>query len=166
MEIERQELLEEHDRQHLMFWRERVFPEEGIGIQWAETRWHIVAREGQFAAGHIGFGEFSIEVESQVLKVIGVGGVVVRPEFQGQAVPAKMFDTLHNDAPKLIQSETFTLFCPERLQTYYQKHGYQPFSGRVHYQQGGEYCLCEKFVFMYRGSMPEVDTIHIPGEPW
>ena len=79
------------DRDRLMGWRERVFPEEGIGMDWSTCDHHVLASSNGEAIGHIGFDLFDLRIDDVPNRCIGVGGVVVVPEFQGQHVPNLMF---------------------------------------------------------------------------
>ena len=93
-------------------------------MQWAPLDWHILGLESGKPVAHLGFDRFIVNDAGAKVSVVGIGGVVVRPEFQGKGIPALLFRKLHEDCPENIRSETFTLFCPERLVAYYRKHGY------------------------------------------
>ena len=141
------------------------FPIEGKEYQWAKPKRHIVARKNGLAVGHIGFGRFQL-CGSKDIDVIGVGGVVVRPEFQGQKVPKKMFNALQAttelDADKILK----TLFCPHRLIPYYKGHNFEVYPGSVQFFQSGVYTKSEKFTLMFRGELSCSGGIKIPSCPW
>lgn len=140
-------------------------------MQWAQPEWHVVASDSKGnAIGHIGFDEFQIAVGGATISVVGIGGVVVRPEYQGQGIPAKLFDYLHRDAGNYVKAEAFTLFCPQRLVSYYQKHGYHLHEGECYFMQN-EVSVLSNFQFMYRGKeiaqlVSRTGTIRIPSIPW
>ncbi len=158
--------LDDDRKQHLFHWRDRVFPEEGIDKQWSDVAWHLLAFDrGKLPIGHIGFDGFDLQLRSEPQRVIGVGGVVVRPECQGQGVPAVMFAALHEQAPQLIGVAHFTLFCPPRLVTYYQRHGYTLHRGEVRFMQGAEEVV-STFCFMHRGNLDADAPVRIPSHPW
>lgn len=160
--------LTERDSDLLFRWRERVFPEEGRKINWSEPEWHLVAynRERDPIA-HLSYSGFTIGLDKgRQQAVVGVGGVVVRPEQQGKNIPLKLFDHLHSSPHALEISNTFTLFCPLRLGSYYQRHGYQPFTGEFTFVQGAVATTTEEFMFMYRGADLSTRVIELNNEPW
>ncbi|HEY7885126.1 MAG TPA: hypothetical protein VIC08_09290 [Cellvibrionaceae bacterium] len=159
------EFSDEH-RQHLTAWRERVFPEEGVGKQWAETAWHILVYDTPaLPIAHLGFDRFLLNADGVDQAVIGVGGVVVRPEYQGQGVPDLLFDTLHREAPDLCNTHAFALFCPERLVSYYLRHGYTPVAGEVFFQQFGQQ-VRSRFELMTYGVELGSARVDINSLPW
>ena len=95
MKITIEQELNSIDETLLFRWADVVFPIEGRGLEWEKPEFHIVAWENERPIGHIGFGKYVIEADMQI-SVIGVGGVVVRPEWQGKGVPLEMFTVLHN----------------------------------------------------------------------
>ena len=165
IDIEIQTTLTPEDDKHLMGWSEQVFPIEGKPISWAPLAYHIVARDGDEAVGHIGFGEFTLEFGDERLSVIGVGCVVVRPEYQGQGLPSAMFAKLHASQLALNLSPEFTLFCPQRLVSYYERHGYVLYQGDYTFMQS-EKQVGSTFCFMHRGPSTLGDKITIPSNPW
>lgn len=152
--------------QYLTAWRECVFPAEGRSYRWAPQVWHLLAfAQGDMPIGHIGFSRFEVEIQEQHFVVIGIGAVVVRPEYQGRGVPAQMFAEVHQQAPTLVGTDVFTLFCPARLVHYYQKHGYQLHQGDVVFLQNGE-PTSSVFQFMQCGPLPIAGDLFIPSHPW
>lgn len=89
MRIETQSGIAEQDWAYLTQWKERVFPEEGRGKEWSRVAWHTVAySQSNDAIGHIGFDGFRVTFNETECLVVGIGGVVVRPEYQGQGMSA------------------------------------------------------------------------------
>ncbi len=166
MRIAIEESFPDDYRQHLTGWRERVFPEEGIGKQWREVRWHIYAWDkDKLPIAHLGFEGIDIRADGEPLRVTGIGGVVVRPEHQGQGIPVRLFEHLHREAPALTQTEVFALFCPQRLAAYYARHGYRTFTGTLTFEQFGQ-PVTSQFEFMTRGYPHSPAHIVIEGPPW
>lgn len=165
MEIKIEVDLNEKDGSHLMGWSEQVFPVEGKNLSWSSTSLHVVAREKNEPISHLGFGAFLIDTEFESLKVVGVGGVVVRPEHQGKNIPSALFSTLHSSELALQISDVFTLFCPHRLVAYYQKVGYILYKGTLTFLQSGNQ-VKSSFCFMYRGKCNLGSHIVVPSNPW
>ena len=151
---------------YLTQWRERVFPEEGIGKEWSSTSWHTLAYvDENHPVGHIGFDGFTVRVDAKEHLIIGIGGVVVRPEYQGQGIPALLFDEVHDQGTETFKSEIFALFCPDRLVPYYQRHGYQLQTGTVHFRQYG-IKVASAFALMLRGDVAPDSAIELECAPW
>lgn len=166
MRIAIEETFPDDYRQHLTGWRERVFPEEGIGKQWREVRWHLYAWDkDDLPVAHLGFEGIDITADGVPLRVAGIGGVVVRPEYQGRGVPARLFEHLHREAPALAQTDVFALFCPGRLTDYYARHGYRSYTGRLSFVQFDK-VVDSRFEFMTRGYAANPAHIAIDGPPW
>jgi len=127
------------DNASLFGWSPAVFPVEGRDMEWAKLGWHVV----------------------------GMGGVVVRPEFQKMGIPALMFEKLHAEAPGVVGAETFTLFCLERLVPYSRRHGYGRIDRALTLQQRGQ-PTGTTFSFMARGDAiaSTGGGIEIPSIPW
>lgn len=166
MRIEILEALNQKDSDDLFGWRERVFPVEGKEIEWRKPSRHIVARDDEgMAIGHVGFGKFPVISSGKEISVIGVGGVVVRPEHQSQRIPARLFEVLHGGASGFEEIKCFTLFCPHRLESYYEKHGYRNYDGLVEVVQR-EKLVTVDLSFMFRGNCDFGKSIVLTGEPW
>jgi len=157
--------LSHQDRESLFGWDEQVFPVEGRNWSWAQPSHHIVYRKEGAATGHIGFLKSTVETDELLLHVIGVGGVVVRPESQGKGIPGKMFAFLHEIAPGETGTNLFTLFCPHRLLSYYAMHGYKEYQWPVRVTQGNELKEID-FGFMTFGKPEIKGPITTTSEPW
>ena len=166
MHIQIQQKITSADWQSLTDWAEQVFPEEGRDLQWGESSHHIVARDTDGkAVGHIGVGQFALTTTLGTRYVLGVGGVVVRPEYQGQRLPEKLFSALHTMPLDAFQTQTFALFCPFRLVDYYRRHGYQPFEHAV-VAMDGDTNRFANFCFMTRGNIDWQSPIQLQTLPW
>lgn len=145
-----------------------MFPEEGREILWAAPEWHLLAySEKGDPIAHLGYASYVIGLDHGRQKtVIGIGGVVVRPEHQGRNIPTALFNHLHHSPHALEISNTFTLFCPMRLGSYYQRHGYVPFAGDFTFLQSNVETSSGDFMLMYRGPDLLTQNIRLEGRPW
>lgn len=112
---------------------------------------HTIAYMEGVPVGQIGSDGFRVVADSVEYFVVGIGGVVVRPEFQGKGIPRLLFNEVHAETGGIIGSDIFTLFCPDGLVPYYEKHEYQRFDGKVVCLQFGKklfltLTLCRKAV--------------------
>jgi predicted N-acetyltransferase YhbS len=166
MEIFIQTEISVEESEQLFGWDERVFPIEGRAYSWAKSKCHIIAKDKGVAIGHIGFGQFQINAGETEKNVIGVGGVVVRPEYQGKKIPEKMFETLNNTDSLNSRNMIKALFCPRGLIPYYERHGYKEYCHPVSFLQGDNYTATNKFCFMIRGDIGLSCAVSIPSNPW
>lgn len=166
MRIETKKEVSADEWRHLTQWREQVFPIEGRDKEWSPISWHVIAYAGDgHPVGHIGFDSFMILVDSVEHRIIGVGGVVVRPEYQGQRIPTRLFRELHDQGVRHLGTEAFALFCPDRLVSYYERHGYRLHHGEVRFLQWGEK-VTSPFRFMHRGSVTPEGLVELMTAPW
>lgn len=165
MDLELTDTLDSADRASLFEWDEQVFPVEGRAYRWSQPTHHILARIEGTAIAHLGFGRYEILDSARARSVIGVGGVVVRPEWQGRRIPQSLFDFLHG-TPVLDARETpCTLFCPPRLEPYYSRYEYRPYGGEVRIPCSGGIRVID-FRFMYRGGAGFSESITLTTDPW
>ena len=166
MKIKTKKGILQEEWHYLTHWKERVFPEEGRGKEWTPVSWHSIAySEEKNPIGHIGFDSFEVFIDDVPRLVIGVGGVVVRPEYQGKGIPALLFNEVHNQAVKYLKADVFTLFCPSRLVSYYEQHGYQRHLVAVYFLQNNEKVL-SNFEFMHCGNLAADCEVVLQSEPW
>ena len=165
IEVQVTEKMTDDDWRRLTTWREHVFSPEGLGTDWIEGNMHILASSGGKAVGHIGFDIYTLVIDGKESKCIGVGAVVVIPDFQGQHVPLRMFDKLREWRSKDHSEIPLALFCPKSLVSYYKKHNFTEFTKDVFYTQK-ENCQKSKFEFMTDKPMNIAESIYIPSNPW
>ncbi len=168
MELRIVERLSEEEFDYLFKWDEFVFPIEGKGIDWSKFKYRIIAiGNSDLPIAHVAFAPFEIKLDnSKNIPVVGVGSVLVRPECQGKNIPNKLFEYLFTCQEASSISSLFALFCPERLESYYQRHGFKKFLGSYTFTQKGKTTSSDKFIFMYKGGDISANTIHIDGNPW
>ena len=155
----------ENDWKRLTTWREYVFSPEGKGTDWIGGKMHIIASSSDAAIGHIGFDVYRLIIDGQETECIGVGAVVVIPEFQGMSLPARMFACLRDLRDEKHPGLPLALFCPKSLVSYYHRHRFDECFKEVWYTQKGEFVL-SKFSFMMDGAIDVKSRIEIPTNPW
>ncbi len=144
-----------------------AFPEEGHQMQWQQSQWHIVAYDDhQLPIANIGFVGVNVQIEEQEYHINGIGGVVVKPEYRGQHLPMTLFEKLHQSELALSISQTFALFCPFRLESYYQQAGYQTLKAPVSFMQEEGMTTSEHFAFMQFGEALPAKPVKIFSLPW
>jgi predicted N-acetyltransferase YhbS len=155
----------DEDWRRLTTWREHVFSPEGMGTDWVGGKMHILAASGGEAIGHIGFDIYTLIINGEESPCIGVGAVVVIPEYQGRHVPARMFEALRKWRNERFADHPLALFCPGFLAGYYKRHNFIAYAGDVFYIQKGSYHR-SKFEFMTDRPVCSGDGIYIPSNPW
>lgn len=166
MRIVAQQGIEDAPWKHLVGWSERVFPIEGEGKEWSQVGWHLLAFDhDDMPVAHIGYDRFTIMVNDKPLVVLGIGGVVVRPEYQGRGIPGLLFNELHSRVGPDVGVGVYILFCPQRLVPYYQKQGYSQHKSGVTFPQFGTE-VESIFELLYRSPMPLNGAIKLLTPPW
>ena len=165
IEIQLTETMTEEDWRVLTTWREHVFPTEGLGTDWVGGKMHLLASSGRQTVGHIGFDIYPLIIDGEERKCIGVGAVVVIPDFQGQHIPLRMFDTLRKWRDKKHAGIPLALFCTKSLSGYYKNHHFTTCKSEVFYLQKDSYQK-SRFEFMTDQSMDDEGRIYIPSNPW
>ena len=159
------ETMTEEDWRVLTTWREHVFPPEGRGTDWSEGKLHILASSEGAAVGHIGFDSYTLVIEGEKRTCIGVGAVVVVPEYQGRHLPKRMFSELRAWRDEKFPDVPLALFCIDSLAGYYTKHDFMECTNAVYYLQQGTYQQ-SGFIFMTDRPVGTDDRIDIPSNPW
>lgn len=149
----------------LSTWRERVFPVEGKDMQWSDLQHHVIAEDAEGAIANIGFDLFNVLADGQAMDMLGIGGVVVMPDYQGRHLPQHLFQRVREYTKKRFPGLPLALFCPPRLISYYKKHNFQLFNGKVTYLQGN-LCVDSTFPFMSDVSLQNVTRIDLTTHPW
>jgi GNAT superfamily N-acetyltransferase len=155
----------DEDWRRLTTWREHVFSPEGLGTDWVGGKMHILASAFGKAVGHIGFDVYTLIIDGEEHKCIGVGAVVVIPEYQGQHLPARMFERLREWRDENHSDIPLALFCPASLVSYYRRHNFTECMQDVFYLQKSDYHE-SKFKFMTDRPIHAKDSIYIPSNPW
>lgn len=168
MKLQLVKKVKKKDWLHLTSWRKNVFPEEGLDLEWSPLKWHILAySEKNEAIGHLGFSEFIINLEDlSECRVVGVGGMVVHPDYQCKGVPKVLFEYLHKSEIANSISGIFTGFYPSRLEEFYQLFRYEPYKGSVSFLQKGKMVAADPFRFCSRGAAFDCNKIFIKSAPW
>ena len=158
--------LSDADADALFAWDENIFPQEGRAFTWENPTHHIIARVDGNAVAHVGIGDYVVHSKDASVGVIGVGGVVVRREFQRRGIPRFLFNELATTDVLQASRKPATLFCPERLVPYYEQHAFRRYEDAVSVLQQGQYVDTRPFAFMLRGPAPLSGALQVPSAPW
>ena len=129
--------LSEEDWRVLTTWREHVFSPEGIGTDWVGGDLHMRVSASGGAIGHLGFDIYTLIIDGVKTQCIGVGAVVVVPKYQGQKLPARMFEKLRDWRDQKDLNIPLVLCCPKFLVNYYKNHSFTEIMNDVFYLQRG-----------------------------
>lgn len=165
IKIEITDNLSGEDWRVLTTWREHVFSPEGIGTDWVGGELHIRASSEGNVIGHVGFDTYTLIIDGEETRCIGIGAVVVVPEFQGRRLPARMFEKLRDWRDGKDPNLPLVLCCPKFLVNYYKNHGFTEIRSEVYYLQKGDYQK-SKFEWMADRRISEKGSVHIPSNPW
>ena len=165
--IEHSSFVDPDSWEKLTNWSDTVFPIEGRRYLWSKPRWHLIAYDSQNQPiGHLGYNIFKVFFNDEERFVIGIGGVVVVPRYQGQRLPQALFKELDKVLNPPGMPMLKTLFCPFRLTSYYARHGYFEAACPVNIIQLDSSAHIENFTFMGSESLSDIHSIKLTTPPW
>ena len=135
VEIRLAEALTDGERQALFGWGENIFGIEDADYRWRPKSFHFITEEGGRALSHVGVLKTTVRAGGVEVTVGGVGGVVTRPEAQGQQyVHAAMRQAAYFIC-KELGAEFGMLFCLPRLAPFYARQGWRMVEDEVEIEQ-------------------------------
>ena len=124
-------------RQHLFFFEPDVFSLASFGLQWEPKARHFHVYESGELVANAGVVARTVDVGGCAVNVVGIGGVVCRPEARGRghATAAVAAALAHGAA--VMGAEFGLLFCLPRLLPFYARTGWQRLQEPVWIEQEG-----------------------------
>ncbi|MGI5531698.1 GNAT family N-acetyltransferase [Streptomyces syringium] len=131
------------------------------GLTWLPKEEHFGIRHGDRLVAHAGLLRLPVAIGDTRTEVVGVGGVAVAPDMQGQGL-ARLVVTAALDHARTMGPQHALLFCRPPLVPLYQHLGWHPLDQDVLVEQPGT-----RLVTMPLRTMvtPLHDKAHWPSEP-
>ncbi|MEH6373437.1 GNAT family N-acetyltransferase [Streptomyces sp. KLMMK] len=104
------------------------------GLTWLPKEEHFGIRHGDRLVAHAGLLRLPVAVGGVETEVVGVGGVAVAPDMQGQGL-ARLVVTAALDHARTMGPEHALLFCRPPLVPLYQRLGWHPLDKDVLVEQ-------------------------------
>ncbi|MEV6779177.1 GNAT family N-acetyltransferase [Streptomyces syringium] len=131
------------------------------GLTWLPKEEHFGIRHGDRLVAHAGLLRLPVAIGDTRTEVVGVGGVAVAPDMQGQGL-ARLVVTAALDHARTMGPQHALLFCRPPLVPLYQRLGWHPLDRDVLVEQPGT-----RLVTMPLRTMvtPLRDQAHWPSGP-
>jgi len=104
------------------------------GLTWLPKKEHFVIRHGDRLVAHAGLLRLPVAIGDVKTEVVGVGGVAVAPDMQGQGL-ARRVVTAALDHARTMGPQHALLFCRPPLVPLYQRLGWHPLDKEVLVEQ-------------------------------
>ncbi|MCX4767805.1 GNAT family N-acetyltransferase [Streptomyces sp. NBC_01275] len=106
------------------------------GLTWLPKEEHFGIRHGGRLVAHTGLLRLPVAIGDAETEVVGVGGVAVAPDLQGQGL-ARLVVTAALDHARTMGPQHALLFCRPPLAPLYQRLGWRPLDEDVLVEQPG-----------------------------
>ena len=130
------EFTEEHNLR-LMHWAPSVFGGQDVDLDWAPKDHHLFVWAENELAGHVGILKREVTVGDEPVLLGGIGGVVTRPEWQGQgfatAAMRKAVDYLRDE----LKVEFGFIFVQAHRVSFYERMRWRVAANVVYIEQRG-----------------------------
>ena len=124
-------------RQRLFFFEPDVFGVESHALQWEpKARFFHVYVAGELVA-NAGVLSRTVDVAGAAVRVVGVGGVVCRPEYRGRGHASAAVAAALGYGAAAMGAEFGMLFCLPRLVPFYRRTGWEKVPPPVLIEQAG-----------------------------
>ncbi|MFJ5730999.1 GNAT family N-acetyltransferase [Streptomyces paradoxus] len=104
------------------------------GLTWLPKKEHFGIRHGDRLVAHAGLLRLPVAIGDVETEVVGVGGVAVAPDMQGQGL-ARRVVTAALDHARTMGPQHALLFCRPPLVPLYQRLGWHPLDKEVLVEQ-------------------------------
>ncbi|WP_167828802.1 GNAT family N-acetyltransferase [Streptomyces sp. MZ04] len=104
------------------------------GLTWLPKEEHFGIRHGDRLVAHAGLLRLPVAIGDTETEVVGVGGVAVAPDVQGQGL-ARLVVTAALDHARTMGPQHALLFCRPPLVPLYQRLGWHPLDKDVRVEQ-------------------------------
>ncbi len=131
------DLSEEQDK-YLMRWAPDVFGGGHIDVVWAAKDHHLFVWEEDQLVGHLGVLVREASVAGEEVRLGGIGGVVIRPEWQGRGFATAAMGYLAGYLRNELTVQFGFIFVHQHRWSFYERLGWERISNTVHIEQRGE----------------------------
>jgi GNAT superfamily N-acetyltransferase len=108
---------------------------EGYRLQWQPKSQHVFVIEGGIMACHVGLVTQMVTVGDHLVPVVGIGGVLTRPDCRGRGLGQLVMRTAQEFVVKHKIANFGLLFCRAAMQGWYERLGWSPITEPVWFDQ-------------------------------
>lgn len=155
--------------------RERIYPPEKLintpmhGIEWAHAQRRVLLYVDDILCAVAGIHEREVLCNGQKLRVAGIGGVMTKPELQGQGYGKQVMLNLMTLLGTEARCSFGLLFCEDHNVGFYSKLGWILFEGDMVVEQHGKtgpFSFRNVMVLPLNESAKTTGNIDLCGLPW
>jgi len=169
MEIIHKNGLTPVESERLFHWREHVFDPVDPGIEFSHLAHHYLAVDDGRVAAHAACDLKRIRQHEVEIPVVGIGSVVVHPEYQGRKLAQTVLRHIHGRMESEHPADIAWLFCMPSMEKYYVTCGYRTIMAPVRYEQSTGLVGCPWVSMAYEktGALVKNEgVITILSTPW
>ncbi|MFF7446021.1 MULTISPECIES: GNAT family N-acetyltransferase [unclassified Streptomyces] len=122
------------DQNEILGHSDDPFGVAAAGLTWLPKKEHFGIRHGDRLVAHAGLLRLPVAIGDVETEVVGVGGVAVAPDMQGQGL-ARRVVTAALDHARTMGPQHALLFCRPPLVPLYQRLGWHPLDQEVLVEQ-------------------------------
>ncbi|WP_133890780.1 GNAT family N-acetyltransferase [Streptomyces sp. BK208] len=122
------------DQDEILGDRDDPFGVAAAGLTWLPKKEHFGIRHGDRLVAHAGLLRLPVAIGDAETEVVGVGGVAVAPDMQGQGL-ARRVVTAALEHARTMGPQHALLFCRSPLVPLYQRLGWHPLDKEVLVEQ-------------------------------
>ncbi|MEV6881317.1 GNAT family N-acetyltransferase [Streptomyces sp. NPDC051135] len=122
------------DQDEILGDRDDPFGVAAAGLTWLPKKEHFVIRHGDRLVAHAGLLRLPVAIGDAETEVVGVGGVAVAPDMQGQGL-ARRVVTAALEYARTMGPQHALPFCRHPLVPLYQRLGWHPLDKEVLVEQ-------------------------------
>jgi GNAT superfamily N-acetyltransferase len=160
--------LTEDQRRHLFFFEEDVFGESGFHLTWApKERFFTVYADGRLVA-NASVVRRAVAAGGRPVPVVGLGGVVTRPEARGAGHARAAVDAAVRYGREVLGADFAMLVCLPKLRPFYERLGFEALSDPVTIEQPRGNVV-SPLVVMVKPLGPDPwpgGPVDVRGKPW
>ncbi|MGW6060430.1 GNAT family N-acetyltransferase [Streptomyces sp. NPDC055189] len=124
------------DQEEILGAGDDPFGVAAAGLSWLPKEEHFGVRHGDRLVAHVGLLRLPVSVGDAETEVVGVGGVAVAPDMQGQGL-ARLVLAAALDHARTMGPQHALLFCRPPLVPLYQRLGWHLLEKDVRVEQPG-----------------------------
>lgn len=155
--------------------RKKIYPPEKLintpmhGIEWAEAQRRVLLYVDDAVCSVAGVHERQIQRDGEAVRVAGIGGVMTKPEFQGQGHGKQVMLYLMQQLRTEKRCAFGLLFCEDHNVEFYRKLGWSLFEGKMLVEQHGKtgpFAFRNVMVWPITGPATLGGKLNLCGLPW
>jgi aminoglycoside 2'-N-acetyltransferase I len=177
VEIKQKDNLTNSEKAELQNFREAVYPPdpspndtEASQIEWSGSKWALFIRDNNDRlVSYMGLITRQVKCDDGSFFIGGIGGVATHPDERRQGYAGFGLEQSAQYLREELQVDFSLLVCRDELIPYYQKFGWQLFTGDMMVDQSSgktKFTFNKPMLIESVRTIPQCDIIDLCGKPW